>query len=170
MTERTGAGALKTAFFNTLASGFYISYLPTAILKNRKCSGAGLLGSLEGLLLLPFLPQAPVPFAFFLLAFTAFAIWVSGRAHFSEGAEHDNPRIVIDEIAGIWWACAFLPRTLPALAAAFVLFRFFDTVKPFFIRRLDAIKSGAGIVLDDVASAVLANILVRVGMQCANYL
>jgi len=159
-----------TALCNMLASGLYISYLPTTLLKNRKCTGAGLLGSLEALLLVPFLPENRFYYAVFLALFTFFAIWVSANAHFSSGPEHDNPRIVIDEIAGYWWACAFLPKTLTALVAAFVLFRFLDTVKPLGISRLDRMSGGTGIVLDDVASGLAANLLVRAGMFCAAYL
>ena len=159
-----------TALCNALASGFYISYLPTSILKNRKCSGAGLLGSLEALLLVPLLPDNRFYYAAFLAVFTIFAIWVSANASFSCGPEHDNPRIVIDEIAGYWWACAFLPKTLPALLSAFVLFRFLDTVKPMGIARLDRMSGGTGIVLDDVASGLAANLLVRAGMLCVAYL
>ncbi|HOX23585.1 MAG TPA: phosphatidylglycerophosphatase A [Elusimicrobiales bacterium] len=167
----SGPQTAKPRFlFNALASGFFISYLPTRLLKNRKCTGAGLLGSLEALLLVPLLPANPIHLAVFLLAFTAFAIWVAANSSFTQGPAHDNPRIVIDEIIGYWWACAFLPRTLTALLSAFVLFRFLDTVKPFYIDRLDKMPGAAGVVLDDVASGIASNLLVRAGMLCAAYL
>ena len=72
-------------------------------------------------------------------------------------AVHDHPGIVWDEIA----AFLFLPLVMPAqwlwLIPAFLLFRFFDIVKPWPIRDLDhRLHGGLGIMLDDLVAAIFA--------------
>jgi phosphatidylglycerophosphatase A len=73
----------------------------------------------------------------------------------------DDRRIVIDEVAGVWFSIAFLPKTLGVLFFGFVLFRFFDIKKPFFIKRLQKLKSGLGITMDDVMAGIFVNIILR---------
>lgn len=148
-----------------LASGFFISLIPAFILKNRKNSGAGLLGTVFAVATVPYLPQNHAVYAAFLTVFTAFAVWISDRVDFGPGPT-DNPRIVIDEIAGYYFAIAFLPRTAGILLLCFILFRLFDTVKPFGIKKLDAIKNGFGIVIDDVACGIAVNIIMWIAYLC----
>ena len=74
-----------------------------------------------------------------------------------------DPRIVvIDEVAGQFIALLPVPfLTDPAWWAAivaFVLFRFFDIVKPYPARRLEDIKGGLGIMADDLVAGVYAGI------------
>jgi phosphatidylglycerophosphatase A len=71
----------------------------------------------------------------------------------------DSGHIVIDEVAGYLVTMLFLPRTILAAAAGFVLFRLFDVLKPppaRFFDRDPRWKNGAGVVLDDVFAAVWA--------------
>lgn len=94
---------------------------------------------------------------------------------------HDPKEIVIDELVGqwltysVWFGC--LAAISPNLAAAqnllaevsasplylvlgFVLFRFFDILKPWPIRWVDKrIKGGLGVMLDDVVAAIPAGLL-----------
>lgn len=67
----------------------------------------------------------------------------------------DPKRAVWDEVAGVWLICVFLPKTLPWLAAAFVLFRVLDILKPWPIRRFERLPGGWGIMADDVAAGVI---------------
>jgi len=143
------------------ATGFFISYIPACLIKHEKFTGAGLLGSVLALALVPFLPEGALPYGAFLVLFTVFAVWVSDRVRFPGTHRHDDPRIVIDEIAGYWTACAFLPRSPVFLITAFILFRVFDTIKPFGIKKIDAMPGGVGVVLDDTASGIIANLLTR---------
>ncbi len=68
--------------------------------------------------------------------------------------------IVIDEVAGQIVACAgvlLVPgRPLWAWAAAFVLFRLFDVVKPLGIGRLQGLRGAWGVVADDLAGGLYA--------------
>ncbi|WP_424246154.1 phosphatidylglycerophosphatase A [Elusimicrobium posterum] len=147
--------------FNFLASGFYVSLLPATILKGHKNTGAGLLGTAVAVPLAYFLfmPLGWYWQILFLICFTVFSIWVTKNASF-EGEGHDNPKIVIDEIAGYFFAVFFLPRTWFFILTAFVLFRIFDTIKPFFIKKIDNMKTPLSVVLDDVVSGILANVCI----------
>jgi phosphatidylglycerophosphatase A len=68
----------------------------------------------------------------------------------------DASPIVIDEVIGYLVAMAFVPFSWPAALAGFLLFRLFDVWKPWPVSVLDGIKSGLGVVLDDVAAGLYA--------------
>lgn len=70
-----------------------------------------------------------------------------------------DPRyVVLDEIAGFFLTVLlFWPALLPsAIVWAFVLTRFFDTVKPPPANGLQSLPAGWGILLDDLASSLYA--------------
>jgi phosphatidylglycerophosphatase A len=48
------------------------------------------------------------------------------------------------------------------LLIGFLLFRLFDIVKPFPIRRLEKVPLGFGIVLDDLAAGFYASLVLRI--------
>ncbi len=81
--------------------------------------------------------------------------------------DSDPKGAVWDEVAGMWLTCLFLPKTLPWLAVAFLVFRVLDVLKPWPIRRLERLPGGWGIMADDVAAglvgAALLNVVYRVG-------
>lgn len=75
----------------------------------------------------------------------------------AEARERDAGWIVVDEAAGQWLALAGLGAvSAPGLAAAFVLFRAFDILKPWPVSWADRRKDAAGIMLDDLAAGALA--------------
>ena len=65
----------------------------------------------------------------------------------------------MDEIAGIIITLLFFPKTLLLYVSGFVLFRIFDIVKPYPCRKLEDVRGGYGIMLDDIAAAIYACIL-----------
>ena len=86
--------------------------------------------------------------------------WTSG-VHARSIGRTDPGTSVIDEISG--QLLAMLPivplgRTSDglAIAAAFVLFRFFDIAKPWPISRLENLPGGIGIMADDFAAGLVA--------------
>ncbi len=148
-----------------LASGAFVSYLPARLTRFRKFTGSGFAGTVLAVALVPLLPSDPAVFAAFCLAFLPFSVWIAGLAS-DLYATHDDPRIVIDEIIGYWTALLFLPRTGFHLAAAFVLFRALDTLKPWPIKRLEtSVAGGFGIIIDDVLAGLEANLLVRLAAK-----
>ncbi len=82
--------------------------------------------------------------------------------HERQISKHDAQHIVIDEVVGYLIAVAWLPLTWQSLLAAFVTFRFFDILKPYPISVLDAkVKGGLGVMIDDVAAGLAANIVLQ---------
>ena len=70
---------------------------------------------------------------------------------------HDHGGMVWDEIAAIMLVLIFVPPQMAWQVAAFVLFRFFDIVKPPPIRSLDrGIRNGFGVMFDDIVAAFYA--------------
>lgn len=75
---------------------------------------------------------------------------------------HDDPSIVWDEIAGYFITMLAVPSSAAALLFGFGLFRLLDISKPWPIRWLDRhVSGGLGIMLDDVAAAIVANLILR---------
>ena len=147
-----------------LATGLFVSYLPPLLFKYKKNTGAGFVGTLWGIPLVLCLPQDATLYLICLLAFWAFAVWVCKKVQFKGYKGHDNPKIVIDEIAGYLSAMAFLPRSWGYLLSAFVLFRTFDTLKPWLVKTFDRMENAFGVVFDDVAAGLMANILIQLFM------
>lgn len=75
----------------------------------------------------------------------------------------DPPSFVLDEFAAMPIALLFLPRNIKFYALAFVLFRLFDIIKPYPIAKLERLKGGFGVMLDDTLAAVYTNILIHIG-------
>ena len=143
-----------------LASGFYVSYLPAHLFRKRPYTGAGLVGSLWGLLALRGLPEDPLREAAVLAGVFCIAVVVSDYAEVLLGKK-DDPRIVIDEFLGYWITVSFFPRTPFILALGFVLFRGLDVIKPLGVRWMGELPGGWGVVMDDVFAGLLANLALR---------
>ena len=122
----------------------------------------GTVGTLPGLVLAWFLwPTGPALYLVIMTMVVIIAIWVSGRTADLLGV-HDDPRIVIDEIAGILVTLALVPPSVPALLAGFVLFRLLDISKPPPISTIDQrLGGGFGIVADDVVAGLGANLCLQ---------
>lgn len=83
-------------------------------------------------------------------------VYLAGRTARALGV-HDHSAIVIDEVVGmlVTWIAAG-PGWF-TIVAGFVLFRFFDIVKPWPIRRIDReVTGGMGIMLDDLVAGLMA--------------
>lgn len=90
-----------------------------------------------------------------------------------QSSNHDDQRIVIDELAGMWFALSIAPAvTIPTSQImtlgngfliqsllSFVLFRYFDITKPSIIGRIDRdAKGGIGVMGDDIIAGFAAGI------------
>lgn len=143
-----------------LATGAYIGRAPIM---------PGTFGTLWGLpaawALSGLIPQAQ---AAVILAAIILSIFISGRAC-GELGKHDPSSIVIDEICGYLVGIFLLPFTAFNAILVFILFRFFDIVKPWPVSLLDRkVGGGAGVVLDDVAAGVYANIAAHLVLRLLN--
>jgi phosphatidylglycerophosphatase A len=124
------------AGFSPLAPGTLASFL-TVIIYKYLCSG---LAWPYYLLLLALVVAGGIYFS------TVYARYLNIR---------DPGKIVIDEVAGQLLALFLVTPDWKWLAVCFLLFRFFDIVKPLGIRKLERIKWGWGIMADDLAAGLL---------------
>ena len=135
-----------------VATGFGAGLLPI---------GPGSWGSLVALLTGWFIVGYLGVFGLVAAAAIAFAIggWASARVVTVSGLA--DPRfIVIDEIAAQWLVLLAVPLDGRWYAAAFLLFRLFDIVKPWPIRVIERrVGGGLGVMLDDVMAALYAVII-----------
>lgn len=74
---------------------------------------------------------------------------------------HDSNRVVIDEWMGMAVALFLVPFNWTNIGCAFVLFRFFDIVKPLFIRKAEAFPRGWGVMLDDLLAGIYSNLILH---------
>lgn len=145
-----------------LASVGYVGCIPHK-LPFKKWKGAGLLGSIAGwgmLWLLP--PEGPVLWAA-VAAAAALAVPISTYAEAAWG--YDEPRIVIDELAGVWIACLGVPRQMGPMLAGLILFRVFDVFKGPWGNAAARLPQGWGVVADDVLAGFIACALVHAGLH-----
>jgi|GEM_PF-311753 len=108
-----------------------------------------------------------------LVTATAAGLWASEEEAVRRGAKDPGP-VVVDEIAGQWLTYLVALPFLPVLtsthlvvftAAGFLLFRFFDVVKPWPIRACEKLPGGIGIVADDLAAGYFAAFALLIGWK-----
>jgi phosphatidylglycerophosphatase A len=140
-------------FILLMASGFGVGYSPVA---------PGTLGTLVAIPVYYFLSNISSPiYEITLVGFFFLSVWISENAEIFFGKK-DDQRIVIDEMMGFLITMLWVPKTIRFIIIGFLLFRFFDILKPFPIRRLERrLKGGFGVVLDDVMAGVYGNIILH---------
>jgi len=110
----------------------------------------------------------PVEFLLMLAVLFALGVWaceVTGRA--IGAADHGG--MVWDETVAFLLVLFFVPATLPWQAAAFLLFRLFDILKPPPIRYYErTFKNGFGVMLDDLIAAAYALLVLAVATTIMN--
>jgi phosphatidylglycerophosphatase A len=138
-----------------LATGFGAGYSPFA---------PGTAGSVVGLLL--FWPMASLPWPYPAAACAVVSVTGALAAtHVADRVGLKDPGIVVvDEIVGMWVTLIDLPFGLLTAAAGFILFRAMDVLKPWPARDLERLPGGWGIVADDLAAGVYANLMLRVAL------
>jgi phosphatidylglycerophosphatase A len=95
-----------------------------------------------------------------VVAITALGIWNGNRVEKDWGK--DSSKVVIDEVAGMAISLIAIPVTVPYVLIALAFFRFFDILKPLYIRRLEKLPGGWGVMADDVLAGIYANVLLQI--------
>ncbi|MCH7881847.1 MAG: phosphatidylglycerophosphatase A [Proteobacteria bacterium] len=100
---------------------------------------------------------ALIPYVTVIIAGFALGVYL---CHYTSRAlgVHDHSGIVWDEFIGYWITMIAVPAvTWQWVLAGFVLFRFFDIVKPWPVKLADKrLKGGFGIMFDDVLAGLYA--------------
>ena len=77
--------------------------------------------------------------------------------------EKDSKKIIIDEFIGFYVSVFYLPKTFGFVIAAFLLFRFFDILKPLFISKLErTLSSVSGVMADDILAGIYTNMILQI--------
>lgn len=141
----------KFNLFYLISTFFYVGLCPLA---------PGTACSLVSIILIYFLPTHSIVFNITTSIFLLFVGIITAGHMERKLAIHDPNWAVIDEVLGMFLTVCWMPKNLIVYAIAFVLFRFFDIIKPFPIKHIETIKApGWGIMLDDVAAAAYASII-----------
>lgn len=142
------------------------SFWDHAALHFCRLGGAGLAPSAPGtwgtavaVLLAPilFFPLPLMGRIFVLVGLFILGGLAASRAELLLGRS-DPGEVVIDELLGLWLVLLpFYEPTLPLLVAAFLLFRFFDILKPWPVSASELwLPGGFGVMIDDVVAGALA--------------
>lgn len=156
MTERPGISRWHPAVI--FATWFWSGLSPKA---------PGTMGSLAalpfGFVLTYYLGET----ALLLAIVTIFCIGILSTRHYLKQTGRSDPgEVVIDEVAG-QWIPLLIAGTSPLLyLLSFVLFRFFDILKPWPISWMDKnIKGATGVMIDDIAAGIFALLLLLLVKQ-----
>lgn len=140
---------------------------------------SGIFSTLLGIGFIPIAPGTIAAFItaaaykYFLFKFSCpvyvllmIAVFIAGSITSSKYAKTINkkdPRtVVIDEVLGQLISLLLLPPEWGLIIAAFFLFRFFDILKPLFIRKTENFPWGWGIMLDDVLAGIYTGIIINI--------
>jgi len=141
----SGGGLAKA-----IATSFWVGHIGFA---------PGTFGTIPGLLLFvlaSLIGLGPLAYLVLVAAVFAVGVWAAGKAEQAYGKKDDG-KIVIDEVVGAMVTMFYMPLDWRLLIAGFLVFRFFDVFKPGF-RRVERVKGGLGVMLDDVIGGVMANV------------
>ena len=134
-----------------LGSGFFTGYIRLA---------SGTWGSLAALIiyLIPGF-ENPSLMIFMISLFILIGVPIADKFEFLYGK--DPKECTIDEVVGMWITLLFLPKKIWWIIIAFLIWRVMDIVKPFPARKLEDIKGGWGVMLDDIMAGIYSFISIH---------
>lgn len=143
-----------------IATAFGAGYSPIA-----PGTAGAVVAVLIWFLLSLFVHSADLKVVIFILVFAFMFLGVHSSGVMEKVWGKDPSKVVVDELVGTWIALLAVPTDDWWFAvAAFVLFRFFDIVKPLGVRKMEELGGGLGIMMDDVLAGIYsALVLVIVG-------
>lgn len=98
--------------------------------------------------------------------------WAGSRVEKLQGAK-DPGKVVVDEVAGQFIALIAVPIQFEnwwTIILAFLLFRFFDIVKPYPARKFENLHGGLGIMADDIVAGIYAAIGVAAAVTIHSFI
>jgi len=130
-----------------------IGYIPFA---------PGTFGTLAALICVLFLSLSLHAHFVFFISVTIIGSFAATAAERVLG-QKDSSRIIIDEFAGFLMATLYIPHSPLLLISAFIIFRFFDILKPLMIRKLEiTLNKGLAVMADDILAGIYTNIVIQV--------
>ena len=137
-----------------LATGLGVGYVRFA---------PGTFGSLLGLVVWAAMPRDLSIQALLIAVVFVAGAWSASVAERRLRSTDPGP-VVIDEVLGMLMTLFMNPVGWFGASAGFLLFRFFDVVKPYPANRLEKLHGGVGVMADDAMAAIYANLALRAGV------
>ncbi len=132
-----------------IATCAYVGYLPGA---------PGTWASVFACIVLWFIPAFAGPLLIAVVAVIGFFAVNTLRTD-----DHDPGYVVVDEFVGMQLTMAGHPMGILNLIAGFILFRAFDILKPYPIRKAERLPGAYGIIADDILAGAAASIVLFIG-------
>lgn len=149
-----------------LATGLGAGFAPVAPGTAGAIEGVAIYLAVQGLN--PFGASSLFALSIINIVLLGIGVWASSRSCEIIGID-DPHSIVIDEVSGQLIALtplALLPSiSVIGVVIGFLLFRLFDIIKPYPIRKLERLHGGLGVMADDVLAGVYAAILIWLGVR-----
>ena len=139
-------------FVRIFASAGYAGYFPIA---------SGTAGSAVALALYWVIPGMEIWWVLLSASMLALLAGIPASTAMERQYGEDPSEVVIDEVVGMWISLLFVPKVWYLALIAFFVFRIFDIIKPPPARQFDRMHGGFGIMMDDVAAGVYANLVVQ---------
>ncbi|NCD12721.1 MAG: phosphatidylglycerophosphatase A [Epsilonproteobacteria bacterium] len=134
----------------------FLTFLYSGLCPKAPGTAGSLLALLAGALIIRYISMET------LVLLTIFFTMVGIReinAYETKSGIHDDKRIVIDEVVGIWIALILSSSTFIQIILSLIFFRLFDIWKPSIIGRIDRnVKGGIGVMGDDMIAGLLAGV------------
>ncbi|MFA5096335.1 MAG: phosphatidylglycerophosphatase A [Candidatus Omnitrophota bacterium] len=146
---------MPKSFVKLIATFFYVGYFPLI---------PGTAGSLAGLLVY-FLVKDNILAYILTLAILMILGFLAGGKAAGLMQRKDPPCVVIDEVCGMLLGLLFLPYSFKLVIIGFFVFRLLDTLKPYPAGRLEKLKGGPGIMMDDIAAGIYTNLILQAGVM-----
>lgn len=135
-----------------IGSGLYTGYIPLV---------PGTFGSLAAMMLY-IIPGFETP-AFIIpliIAGSLTGVFLGNKFEVVYGK--DPSQFTFDEFIGMWISLLFLPKTPLIMLWVFIMWRFFDIIKPFPARKFEQLQGGLGIMADDITSGIYTLIVTQI--------
>jgi phosphatidylglycerophosphatase A len=139
-------------FEKMFGSGLFSGYFPFA---------SGTAGSAVALLIY-MIPGFEHPYVIVPVTAACLYLGIKTGNRFEHVYGKDPSECTIDEFVGTWISLFLLPKKLTLLAAAFVIWRALDIIKPFPANSAENLEGGLGIMLDDVISGFYTFIIMQI--------
>jgi len=81
----------------------------------------------------------------------------------------DPSQFTLDEFIGMWITLLFLSKKIWFLVPAFLIWRLLDIIKPFPANKLESVKNGWGVILDDIMAGTYSFIFIQVSIHLINH-
>lgn len=130
----------------------------------------GTCGTLFAVVICYFMQALPIEYYFIITCAVVVGGTYASSYTINKLGVHDHPAIVIDEVAGYMISLFAVPQGWEGLLAGFLLFRFFDILKPWPISWLDKhVHGGPGVMLDDVVAGLFSLSIIQGYLYFSGY-